>query len=65
MFTVFSPFLCAALVSCPGLSKWVRQRISHQREFEQALHSLRAFIDHRMKVDQETVDIDSSTLSVW
>ena len=42
-----------------GLSKWVRNRIQHEPRFEQAMSSLKAFADARMKADGESSDVSS------
>ena len=37
-----------------GLSKWVRQRVSHESNFRQSMQSLRTFVDHMMNSDLDT-----------
>ena len=55
---IYSPIIYLSL-STIGLSKWVKQRIQHERDFRQSMASLKMFVD-RMQRGEMDVTMNAS-----
>ena len=61
---------CTCCRSCvdggspPGLSKWVRQRVRHEGNFQQSIVSLKSFVECMLREDSMDTSVNDSKSSI-